>query len=214
MKLRLLALALSLATAVSADEVWRLDNLEKIGGRAVTVEGAPKVIEEGGAKALAFDGAKDGVFFPAIPLVGAKAFTIEILFRPDEAGPKEQRFVHLEDPAGGRAMIETRVDGKGWWLDTFLLSSGKRQGLALIDPKLTHPTNRWYWAALRYDGKTMTSYVNGVKELEGPIELTPFADGKISLGVRQNKVYWFKGAIREVRFHTEAVAPEKLQKVN
>jgi hypothetical protein len=209
-----LAAALVLTVTLRAEEIWRLDSLEKIGGHPVTVEGAPHLIDEGGAKVMTFDGLKDGVFVPAIPFAGAKAFTIEILFRPAEGGPEAQRFVHAEDTAGARAMIETRVDGKGhWWLDTFLLSAGKTDGLPLIDAKLVHPTNRWYWAALRYDGKTMTSYVNGEKELTGEIAIAPFVGGKISLGVRQNKVYWFKGAIREVRFHTEAVAPEELQRV-
>jgi hypothetical protein len=209
---RAVALWVAAVAALQADEVWRVDNLKQIGGHAVTVEGAPRVTEVDGAKALVFDGAKDGLFFDAMPIKGAQAFTIEILFQPAADGPEAQRFVHVQDAAGGRAMIETRVNKNEWWLDTFLVSAGKTQGLTLIDPKRTHPTNRWYWAALRYDGKKMTSYVNGEKELEGDITITPLVDGKISLGVRQNKVYWFKGAIREVRFHNEAVAPDKLQR--
>jgi len=210
-----LTAALLLAGVSRGQETWRLDNLAKIGGHAVTVEGAPRVTDESGAKAIVFDGRKDGLFFSTIPIAGAKAFTMEILFRPEEGGPEAQRFVHLQDTGGSRAMIETRLNGKGgWWLDTFLVSAGKSQGVTLIDPQRVHPTNRWYWAALRYDGKTMTSYVNGVKELTGEIALAPFgADGKMSLGVRQNKVYWFKGAIREVRFHQEAVPEDKLQRI-
>ena len=34
------------------------------------------------------------------------------------------------------------------------------------------------------------------------------------LGVRQNKVYWFKGAIAEVRFHDTALPDEQLQRVS
>lgn len=112
-----------------------------------------------------------------------------------------------------RALIETRLDGKGaWWLDTFLLKAGTA-GRALIDAQRTHPTGRWYWVALRYDGKTMTSFVNGVKELAGEVEFGPMSAGKVSLGVRQNKVYWFKGAIREVRFTPAALAEGRLQRV-
>src|SRR5262249_1100456 len=112
-----------------------------------------------------------------------------------------------------RTMVETRLDGKGsWWLDTFLLWKGT--GKALIDPQKVHPTDKWYWVALRYDGKMMTSFVNGEKELEGEIAFGPApAAGKVSLGVGQNKVFWFKGAIREVRFHGEALAPAALQRV-
>jgi hypothetical protein len=205
---------LATAGVLHAQEIWRLDNLQKLAGHAVTVEGAPRVVEENGAKVITFDGAKDGLFLDAIPIAGAKAFTIEILFRPAEGGPEAQRFVHVQDAAGARAMIETRLNGKGgWWLDTFLVSAGKPQGVALIDDKRVHPTNQWHWAALRYDGKTMAHYVNGEKELSAEIALEPFVQGKTSLGVRQNKVYWFKGAIREVRFHREAVAEDKLQRV-
>ena len=87
-------------------------------------------------------------------------------------------------------------------------------GKALIDPKRVHPTNAWYWAAVRYDGKTMTSFLNGAQELEAKdVKFGPLGAGTISLGVRQNKVFWFKGAIREVRFTPAALTPEKLQQV-
>jgi hypothetical protein len=209
----IVALSLALASSLVGAEIWKLDSIEKIGGHAVTLEGTPRVVEEDSVKALVFDGVKDGAFLSAIPLVGAKEFTIEVLFKVAAGGPREQRFVHLQDAANGRGLIELRLNETGWWLDTFLLSSGKTQGLALIDPKRVHPADTWAWAALRYDGKIMSHYVNGEKELEGPLAFEPFGEGKTSLGVRQNKVSWYKGAIREVRFHREAVAPEKLQRV-
>jgi hypothetical protein len=51
-----------------------------------------------------------------------------------------------------------------------------------------------------------------VKELEGNVTIPPMDAGRISLGVRQNKVYWFKGGIREVRFSPAALAPAELQR--
>ena len=85
-------------------------------------------------------------------------------------------------------------------------------GLPLIDPKKIHPAGRWYWAALRFDGKHMSSFVNGEKELEGDVAFEPMSAGQTSVGVRLNRVFWFKGAISEVRFHPAAIAPEKLQR--
>jgi hypothetical protein len=205
------ALLLSRAPAAEGTTtVWSLADVRKIGGVATEVLGVPKAADG----AAVFDGAHDGVFVPALPLAGAKEFTIEILFSPAEGGPPEQRFFHLQDMAESRVMIETRLDGKGgWWLDTFL--GTPKGGTPLIDPKLVHATNKFYWAAVRYDGNIMTAFVNGQKELEASgVKFGPFVvDGKVSLGVRQNKVYWFKGAIREVRFTPVALAPEKLQKV-
>ena len=205
----MLALAGNLSLAADATTVvWRLDDVSKVGGNVTELIGAPHVMDG----AAMFDGAKDGVLVPVNPLAGAKAFTIEILFSPAEGGLPEQRFFHLEDTAASRVMIETRLDGKGgWWLDTFLSFQGK--GLPLIDPKRVHPTGQWHWVALRYDGKTMSHYINGEKELEGEVAFGPMVAGKLSLGVRQNKVYWFKGSIREARFTPEALTPEKLQRV-
>ena len=205
-------LLLAGAAPLAAQEIWRVENTAKIGGHAVTVIGAPRVQEQDGRRAVVFDGAHDGLLVPAVPLAGAKAYTIEILFWPAEGGLAEQRFFHAQDADERRAMIETRLDGKGsWWLDTYIQTGPP--GVTLVDRTKLHPTNRWYWAALRYDGTTMAHFVNGRKELERPAAYTPFTTGQTSLGVRQNKVFWFKGAIREVRFHREALPEAKLQKV-
>lgn len=186
--------------------VWRMDEPAHVAGTTSVVLGNPRVTSGG----LEFDGAHDGIFVPVNPLEGWAAFTVEILFFPDETGGAEQRFVHLEDSNGSRVMLETRLDGKGhWWLDTFLRDAAA--SLPLIDPQQTHPTGAWYWAAVRYDGKTMSHYVNGVKEREGAIAFRPMTKGQTSVGVRQNRVYWFKGLVREIRFHPEALPPEKLR---
>jgi hypothetical protein len=197
---------------LSADETWRLDRPDEVGGKKTTVLGAPSVSDEHGMKAIVFDGAKDAVVVPVNPLAGSEKFTIEVLLKPATDGPEAQRFIHLQDDAEWRVMVEIRVNGKGgWWLDTYL---GRRtEGLPLIDPKLVHPTDTWTWVALRYDGHTMTSFINGTKELEGTVQFGPMGAGQVSLGARLNKVFWFKGAIRELRFHQEALPEEKLARV-
>ena len=204
------ALNLSLA-ADATTVVWKLDDVKKVGGHPTEVLGAPRVVDG----AVMFDGVHDGLFVSKNPLEGAASFTIEILFSPAEGGPTEQRFFHLQDTtdAQWRVMIETRLDGKGhWWLDYYLGSP--KGGKALIDATRLNPTNAFFWAAVRYDGNTMTSFLNGEKELEATdVKFGPLGPGKLSLGVRQNKVHWFKGAIREVRFTPAALAAEKLQRV-
>jgi hypothetical protein len=210
---RLLLPALVLAPALGAGEpaVWRVDNPGRIGGHApAEVLGTPRAADG----ALEFDGVKDGLILGENPLAGWKEFTIEVLFHPAADGPAEQRFLHVQDEAGSRALLETRLDERGWWLDTFLWQAGTTaRGLALIDPARVHPAGRWHWVALRYDGAVMTSFVNGVKQLEGAYALAPMGPGRVSLGVRQNKVHWFKGRIREVRFHPRALPAEELQRI-
>ena len=211
------ALLLGLVVALSAGEtsvttVWKMDDVAGVGGQATEVLGAPCVVDG----AVVFDGKQDGIFVPEIPIAGARQFTIEVWFNPAEGGGEAQRFLHLEDTNTWRALIEIRLNGRGgWWLDTYMWTGPRPtdHGLTLIDPKRVHPTNRWHWVALRYDGKTMAHFVNGEQELEGAGRFEVFAKGKTSLGVRQNRVYWFKGAIREVRFTRAALPAEKLQRL-
>ena len=189
--------------------VWRIEGVGNVGGQLTEVIGAPRVLD----RAVVFNGSDDGLLVAKNPLVGLPAFTVEVLFFPAENGLPEQRFWHAQDLKGARALLETRLNGNGgWWLDTYLANGGTA-GLPLVDPRKVHPTNAWYWVALRYDGKTMAHFVDGVKEREGPVEFGPMGEGKLSLGVRQNRMHWFKGAIREVRVTPAALAQEALQLV-
>jgi hypothetical protein len=209
--LALLCVALVTTATAAEPVIWRLDDPARLGGHPLTVWGTPKVESNPAEAGMVFNGSADGIFLSANPLAGAAAFTIEVLFKPAEGGLAEQRFFHLQDKAEWRVMLETRLDGQGrWWLDTFLGKPGVSQ--PLIDPTKTHPTDRWYWVALRFDGKRMTNFVNGVQELEREATFGPLVDADLSIGVRQNKVFWFKGTIREVRWHREAIAADKLQK--
>lgn len=193
--------------------VWQLDNLETIGGHPVTVIGSPDIIETPEGKALAFDGYADGIEIGVHPLEGAEAFTLEVVFRPDGDGPQAQRFFHLqEDGVDNRILVETRMTDDGrWYLDTYIRSGLTDQTLA--DSTMTHLADQWHSAALIFDGREMRHYVDGEKELAAVLpSFTPPKAGKTALGVRMNRVYWFKGAIRMTRFTRRALPPEELLK--
>jgi hypothetical protein len=207
------------AFAAPPPVTWMLNNPAQIGGQAPIVWGAPQPIDGGG---LHFNGKSDGLLLPVNPLAGLDKFTVAILFRPESSAPAAQRFLHLQDGQGNRMTIETRVvAGQGWYMDTFLAAGGKGTAAGapagaapdhrtLIDPAKLHPTDQWYWGELVYDGRTMTAYVNGAQELTGPVAFPAMGAGQTSLGVRQNKVFWFKGQIKEVRFYPAALAPADL----
>lgn len=186
--------------------VWEIGSLERIGNHAVTVIGRPKVVETERGKAVEFNGASDGLFIDANPLQGLSAFTIEVLFQPGADGPEEQRFVHFEETgSGNRALLELRMLSEGTWtLDTFLRYG--QASLTLIDRARTHPVGGWHVAALTFDGKVMTHYVDGVLEASGEVVFKPLGAGRTSVGVRQNRVSWFKGRIRMIRI-TSRVRP-------
>ena len=189
--------------------VWEVDNLESIGGHKTTVLGSPKVIETDNGRAIEFDGVKDGLLVEELPLAGAEKFTLEIIFRPDAKGPKEQRFLHLqEDGCEYRILIETRLtDNDLWYLDTYINTA--KGDKTLVEPANTHPVGKWYNATLVYDGREMRHYINAVKEMSAELPFGPLNKGKTSIGVRLNQVYWFKGAIRRVRFTRGILAPEE-----
>ena len=193
--------------------VWNIDNLESIGGNPVTVLGSPNIIDTPQGKAVEFSGKQDGLIVDTHPLEGVDAFTLEIIFRPDAGGLPEQRFFHLQENEGSnRLLIETRLtEDDMWYLDTYMKSDETDQ--TLIDKTKTHPVGEWYNATLVFDGSEMRHYVNGVMELSADIaSFTPPKQGKTSIGVRINKVHWFKGAIRKARFTKEALAPEEFLK--
>ena len=205
--------------------VWKFNNLSRIGGLAPKVEGSPALVDSPVGKAVQFNGKDTGLFFPGRPLVGARTFTIEAIFRP-EGGDFQQRWMHIAetDPKTGldanpggtadpnpRFMFEVRVVGDQWYLDAYVNSPAGNK--ALIDPKKLHPINQWYAVEQSYDGKTYRSYVNGVLENEGDVAFTPHRPGHMMVGVRMNHVNYFKGSVAEARFTTRALRPSEFLKV-
>jgi hypothetical protein len=205
----------SAITSAPTTVVWKLDKVASVNGHEPEVLGAPQVTEETvSGRALRFDGESDGLVFPVNPLANWTTFTIEVLFMPEVNGASAQRFMHIEDDSGSRILMETRLRaGKSWALDTYLHSANGKDDCPLLDTTKLHPVGRWAWVALVYDGKMMTHYVNGVREMKGEVVFKPMTRGRISLGVRLNRVFWFKGCIEEVRFRPTALAPESLQRL-
>ena len=188
---------------------WKLDNLKKIGGNPVTVIGSPRVIRTPRGKAVEFDGAHDGLLVGVNPVAGMRAFTVEAVIRPDAGGLEEQRWMHIQGPtADSRVMLETRLHGGAWFLDTFIKNGPRAEdGRTLFDEPFRHAAGIWYHVALVYDGALMRNYVDGREELSGPLAVGPLGAGQTSIGVRQNRAYWFKGAISRLRFTPRALAP-------
>jgi hypothetical protein len=192
--------------------VWKLKNTHCIGNFKTEILGSPLIETEGRDTSIYFNGIDDGLIVPEIPIKGWPKFTIEVSFKPDGDGPIAPRFIHFEDTAFRRGTFEIRLKNKKqWYLDTFLKNGKTDRGVALIDSTKLHPTNQWCWVAMEYDGKKMTSFVNGQKELEQEFDFSPMTEGEISFGVRLNKVDWFKGQIREIRFHSTILDAKKLQ---
>ncbi|MBN9587554.1 MAG: LamG domain-containing protein [Alphaproteobacteria bacterium] len=219
-------LVMTTASAGAAPlQVWKFDNLQKIGGVVPRVEGHPTIVDSPVGKAVRFNGRDDALFFPDRPLVGAKTFTIEAIIHP-EGGQFQQRWMHIAetDPKTGldanpsgtsdpnpRFMFELRAISYEWYLDAFVNSKSGSKALAF--PDKTHPLGPWYAVAQTYDGKTYRSYVNGVLQGEAEVPFTPHGRGHMMVGVRMNHVNWFKGAIAEARFTPRALKPEELLKV-
>lgn len=207
----ILLLASLLSTAVYSQDnyiEWKVANLPSVD----SIKGAPTKVNTVLGEAVSFDGEKDGYFLGVNPLQGMEELTLEVIFKPDGDGPFAQRFMHLGLLRGERIMFETRVTpDKTWYFDAHTASSNGKS-LTLIDENLTHPTDRWYNATLVARRDKLTTYVNGVKQLEGNLEFLPVNKGISSVGVRQNLVSWFKGTIYKVRVTPRVLSPEEFQK--
>lgn len=186
---------------------WDINRLDTIGGQPVTVYGNPIVVETDSGKAVEFDGIDDGLLVPLNPMAGANEFSIEIVFKPYSGGLKEQRFIHMQQDDNNRALIELRSIDNNWFLDTYIKSNGN--GKALYAENDLHPSDKWWHACLVYSNNTMTHYVNGVKELSDAITFVPVTTGVTSIGVRQNLVSWYKGAIKTLKVTHKALLPEE-----
>ena len=192
--------------------VWTFDRLDTIGGHKTTILGDPKIVDTPAGKAVEFDGVDDALFIEHHPLAGAETFTWEAIFRPD-GGEAQQRWFHLNElPATGadtenRMLFEIRVVGDEWYLDSYAQSGAA--GKALMNKQARHPLRAWYHVASVYDGKEFRNYVDGVREGAAEITFVPHGPGRTSVGVRINKVFYFKGAVRLARFTRRALDPKE-----
>jgi hypothetical protein len=196
--------ALYAADATLRQITWNFDNLSKIGGLPVTVEGHPKVIDSPVGKAIEFNGVDESLRIDEHPLAGAETFTFEAIFRPD-GGAEAQRWFHLaeRDPKTGqlatvdpknatqdtnsRFLFELRVvDGNQWYLDAFVNGPGYNKAI-MVREKL-HPIGQWY-------------------------HVKPQGPGAASIGVRMNKVNYFHGAVAKARFTNKALTPAEFMKL-
>jgi hypothetical protein len=164
------------------------------------------VIDTPQGKAVEFNGIDDALFLGVHPLAGAEAFTWEVIFRPAQGGASEQRFFHLqEDGSDNRMLFEIRTIGDQWCLDSFAKTGENSR--ALLDRTKRHRLGEWYAVEAVYDGKEFRNYVDGVLQGSGELHIAPQKAGQKSVGVRFNKVNYFKGAVREARMTPRALEP-------
>jgi hypothetical protein len=190
---------------------WNLDELNKTGAAGVTKSGNPRTLQIDGKTAVQFDGIQDGIFLDHNPLADLSQFTVEVFFRPDPKGAHEQRFLHMGEATGSRMLLETRVtEDDQWFLDAFIKSGDS--ATTLIDKEKIHPIGSWYHIAFVVNEGMMDTYVDGAHELHGSVHFSPFRAGTASIGVRMNKVSWFKGSIHRIRVTPKCLTPAEFMK--
>lgn len=175
------------------------------------IYGSPRLIETSLGMAVEFDGEDDGVLLDSVPIAGMGEFTMEMIFKPYGNAAFEQRFLHMGEYGGARIMFESRVNQDNtWYFDAFVHLGDKANSKALIDPAKTHPTDQWYNLTIVVGKDGIESYVNGVKECSDALPYRPvISKGASSVGVRQNKVCWFKGAIFKLKITPKRLLPEE-----
>jgi hypothetical protein len=189
---------------------WILANMAEKMPAGLKFAGKPEIVKCKYGKSVTFNGSSDGIFLDTNPLSGLTEFTIEVVFQPQSSGDFEQRFLHCGEPQGDRVLLELRSTATDWYFDAFI-KVGEQQ-CTLIDPNRLHPLDQWYHLAYVIDNGKLETFVNGNKELEGKIIPSPVKGDKTSVGVRQNQVSWFRGAIYSIRFTHKALTPKDFMK--
>ncbi len=194
-------------------ETWNLDSLDNIGGHKTEKIGEPKLEKTSKGDSVIFDGIGSGLIVHSNPLRNAEAITIEIIFNPaNSSSPNniEQRFVHFQNlkNENSRILIELRLTKDNqWFLDTFIKSDDA--ALTLYAEKYPHPLDQWHHVALVYENGIMKHFVNQVEEMSGNVNYVPIEAADTSIGMRINKVSWFKGAIKTLRVSDKALSPSE-----
>jgi hypothetical protein len=201
-------------------DTWDIDSLDKIGGHDIVVNGNPEVVETEIGAAVKFDGDGDMILVDYNPIGVAKAFTVEVLFKPLATYPENiaPRFIHIQDPDDPdqkRLMIELRInENNQCYLDGFLHTDS--MSLVLIDENLVHPTEQWNHAAVTFENGVMTTWFNGEKELSGQLGyaetlINPL--GKVAIGGRMDHRNWFNGYIKTLKVTHEVLTPDEFLQV-
>lgn len=185
---------------------WTLFEFVENPAENIIISGQPAIVPSPYGKSVLFNGRNDGIFLETTPLLGLDAFTVEVIMRPDTNGLREQRFLHFGETNADRMLLETRLNNDRWYLDAHIRSGDAR--LTLIDSTKLHPLNEWHHVACVYENGRMTTFVNGKKELEGTIaNFTSLASGKTSIGVRQDRRDWYKGAMYKIKVTPRPLSP-------
>jgi hypothetical protein len=195
-------------------ELWDIDNLESIGGHGLTVLGDPVIESTDLGDAIRFDGEGDQLLVDFNPIMEADEFTIELVFKPDACYPDnpDPRFLHIQDPDDPeekRTMIELRINKNNQcYMDGFMKTD--QESLALMDETLVHETEVWQHVAITYKDHILTTYFNGLEELNGEVLYTGKIinpTGKTSIGARMNNRKYFSGLIRTLKVTHAALDP-------
>ena len=192
--------------AQNINEEWLVANVINQKRGDIKINGNPKIVRSPYGKAVDFNGMDDAIFLKDTPLSSLKEFTIEMIFKPETDAPFEQRILHFGEISGDRILLEIRAINGNWYFDGFAASGENK--LALIDENLIHPLGQWYHVAFVVTAHSLTTYVNGKQELKKPYSFKPMNSGKSSIGVRLNKVSWFKGTVYKIRITPKELKPD------
>lgn len=183
---------------------WLMANLLREKSSNLTISGKPQLINSPYGEAVSFNGIEDAFFLNELPLNSLQEFTVEMIFNPDVTGLFEQRILHIGESKADRMLLEIRAINPNWYFDGYACSGTNKK--ALIDEKLLHPLGKWYHVAFVVTPNSLITYVNGKQELQESFSFLPIKTGQTSIGVRMNKLNWFKGAIYKIR-----ITPKQIQ---
>ncbi|MCY1022995.1 LamG-like jellyroll fold domain-containing protein [Pyxidicoccus sp. MSG2] len=158
-------------------------------------------------RGLVFDGKDDYVEAQDSASLRLGTYTAEVWFKPKQA---TQEWTGLFGKKGRNYAIY--LHQQGFVHHRFHSAAGTNDGAPNTPPGVV-VWNQWNHVAITNDGKTARTYVNGVKQAEGPVTGALVIDNeRVSFGRNPDATsnQYFAGEISEVRLWSRIRSPEEL----
>jgi hypothetical protein len=174
-----------------------------------TIVGDPETVAGQIEEGMKFDGVEDRVEIPKSLMVGLESFTIECWFNYENSS--NWRWMVGGGPEWNYGLGMCIYSGSNivrYHLKTDKGSFYSGNGTTSLNP------GDWYHIAYTYDGKTVTSYVDGeldfLQLLSGVVQIDPTTLA-IGAGYWNNSEY-FVGIIDEVRIYDRALTEDEVKR--
>jgi hypothetical protein len=182
------------------------------------LEGHPRWVEGHYGNGLQFDGAADYVYVGNQDVLDVTHYTLTAWIKTDGRSRDPERQEILEK--AGAYWLNIRNDSSLLRAGGFFGGCQGREYWTYVDTTTTIPSHTWTHVTSTYDGKFLTTFLNGVLAASKPEVRPPCTKNHRLLTIGAKKLdeatpaeAFFSGILDEVRVYMRALSPKEIQDV-